>query len=200
VGALARVTTTSFFPAKPLGAYGDAGAIFTDDAERLALMRSIHVHGEGASRYDILRLGLNARLDTLQAAVLLAKLTVFDDELARRDALATFYDERLADVAVVPTRPEGVRCAWAQYTIQIEAEVRDGVRDALLAEGIPTAIYYPRPMHLQPAYAAHGDGEGSLPVSERLAGRVLSLPMHAYLSESDGERICATLRRTLGAA
>lgn len=187
VGALAPVTALSFFPSKPLGCFGDGGALLTDDACRAALYRSIRVHGAGEGKYDIVRLGLNARLDTLQAAVLLAKLTVFEDELAARERVARSYDARLEGRVAMPARRAGAGSAWAQYTIQVPD--RDRVRDRLARSGIPTMVYYPLPMHLQPAYAAVGDGPGSLPVSEALAGRVLSLPMHPYLDEATIERV-----------
>ncbi len=170
VGALGPVTATSFFPAKPLGGYGDGGAIFTDDADTAAVWRSIRMHGEGEHRYDIVRLGTNARLDTLQAAVLLAKLEIFEDEIAARERVALAYD-RLLDAAIVrPPRRADAQSAWAQYVIRIPQ--RDAVMKALAAQGIPTAIYYPKPLHLQPAYAAFGRGPGSLPICERLCGEV----------------------------
>ncbi|HVS63211.1 MAG TPA: DegT/DnrJ/EryC1/StrS family aminotransferase [Thermoanaerobaculia bacterium] len=195
VGSLAAVTTTSFFPAKPLGGYGDGGAILTDDVERAQRLRSIRQHGEGADRYEIVRLGVNGRLDTFQAAVLLVKLEVFDEELEARDRLAALYHARLADVVACPEIPPGVRSAWAQYTIQVEQ--RDRVRAALAAEGVPTAVYYPKPMHLQPAYQRYGGGPGSLPTSERLCERVLSLPMHPYLEPEQIERVCDAVRRAV---
>ncbi len=188
VGTLAEVTAISFFPAKPLGGYGDGGALLTDNDELAALYRSVRSHGQGEDKYDIVRLGLNARLDTLQAAILLAKLGVFTDEIASRRTLADYYDTRLANYLTTPIRVEGANSAWAQYTVQCDD--REALRTALGNAGIPTAIYYPRPMHLQPAYVAWGDGEGSLPVSEALSSRVLSLPMHPYMSEETAELIC----------
>jgi UDP-2-acetamido-2-deoxy-ribo-hexuluronate aminotransferase len=191
VGALAPVTATSFYPAKPLGCYGDGGAIFTDDDDLAALFRSIRVHGEGTERYDVARVGLNARMDTIQAAVLLAKLPTFPDELAARETLSRRYDTRLANAVAIPARPAGAMSAWAQYTIR--SSKRDAVRAALAEAGIPSVVYYPRPMHLQPAYRAHGGGEGTLPVSEALCREVLSLPMHPFLSEADADRVCAAI-------
>lgn len=188
IGTLAPTTATSFFPAKPLGGYGDGGALFTDDAARAKLFRSLRVHGQGEAKYDISRVGLNARLDTLQAAILLAKLEIFSDELAARERVAQRYDAALADVVATPVRRPNSTSAWAQYTIQLDD--RDGVAASLKASGIPSAVYYPRAMHLQPAYAAYGAGEGSMPVSERLSSRVLSLPMHPYLDEATQARIC----------
>jgi UDP-2-acetamido-2-deoxy-ribo-hexuluronate aminotransferase len=188
VGTLAEVTATSFFPAKPLGGYGDGGAVLTNSDALAALYRSIRSHGTGEDKYDIVRLGLNARLDTLQAAILLAKLEVFPEEMVARKKLADYYDSRLTQYLATPVRIACADSAWAQYTIQCDN--RDGLRAALGAQGIPTAIYYPRPMHLQPAYEAYGPGEGGLPASEDLAGRVLSLPMHPYMPEETAERIC----------
>jgi UDP-2-acetamido-2-deoxy-ribo-hexuluronate aminotransferase len=195
IGTLAPLTTTSFYPAKPFGGYGDGGAVFTDDDEAARGLRSIRQHGQGNDRYEIVRLGLNGRLDSLQAAVLLAKLTIFAEEIEKREALARYYDGRLSQIVETPVRPEGYISAWAQYTIQVNN--RDRVREVLSGEGIPTAVHYPRPMHLQPAYARYGRGEGSLPVSERLSRRVLSLPMHPYLKEQDAERICDAIHRAI---
>lgn len=187
VGTLASVTATSFYPAKPLGGYGDGGAIFTDDDALAATLRSIRVHGEGATRYDVERVGLNARLDSLQAAVLLAKLPVFADEIVRRNALADLYDSRLGKAVQTPVRIDGSVSAWAQYTIQVPD--RAAVLARLGEAGIPTAIYYPKPLHFQPPYAPHGDGAGSLPVSETICERVFSLPMHAYMTPETADRI-----------
>jgi UDP-2-acetamido-2-deoxy-ribo-hexuluronate aminotransferase len=195
VGTLAPVTATSFFPAKPLGGYGDGGALLTDSDDLAALYRSVRSHGTGEDKYDIVRLGLNARLDTLQAAILLAKLGIFSDELAARRKLASYYDARLSQYLTTPARSDGVNSAWAQYTIQCDN--REALRAALGELGIPTAVYYPRPMHLQPAYADYGPGEGGLPVSESLARRVLSLPMHPYLSEETADRICHAVVKTI---
>ena len=196
VGSLAPVTTTSFFPAKPLGGYGDGGAVLTDDSELDDACRSIRMHGKGDDRYDIVRVGVNGRLDTLQAAVLLAKLEVFDDELKERDRLADKYDAALSGVARTPARFAGKVSAWAQYTLQVDD--RDAVRARLQERGVPTAVYYPQPMHLQTAYREHGDGEGSCPVSERLSQRVLSLPMHAYQDNEATEEICEEVKRAIG--
>lgn len=196
VGALAPVTTTSFYPAKPLGCYGDGGALFTDDAALAATWRSIREHGAGEGKYDIVRIGLNSRFDTLQAAIMLVKLAAFDAEIDARERLAAWYDAGLAGVAGLPGRLPGRRSTWAQYAIRLER--RDAVREALAAESIPTAIHYPLPMHLQPAYAAWGEGAGSLPVSERLSRQVLCLPMHADLDEAAAQRIVAAIRSAAG--
>jgi len=192
VGTLAHVTATSFFPAKPLGCYGDGGALLTNDLERAAIYRSIRAHGTGDAKYDIVRIGVNSRLDTLQAAILLAKLKIFEEELEARRHLAKQYDERLCNFVEIPCRDSTSESAWAQYAILIDD--RDAVSARLKEKGIPTAIYYPKPMHLQPAYSCYGDGEGSLPVSEELCKRILSLPMHPYLEDVAAERVAAAVR------
>ena len=192
VGALTPVTATSFYPAKPLGGYGDGGALFTDDAARAGRWRSIRQHGQGEGKYDIVRVGLNGRLDTLQAAVLLVKLAAFDDEIDARERVAATYDSVLAGAVGLPGRLPARRSTWAQYTIRMER--RDAIQAALAEQAIPTAIHYPVPMHLQPAYRAHGDGPGSLPVSERLSRQVLCLPMHPDLDEATATRIARAVR------
>ena len=196
VGRLAPVTATSFYPSKPLGCYGDGGAIITGDDERAARIRSVRVHGQGADRSDIVRLGVNGRLDTLQAAILLAKLEVFAEELAARSTLADLYDQGLKDLVTTPARIPGRRSAWAVYSILTDR--RDRVRQALAGEGIPTMIYYPRPLHLQPAFERFGDGIGSLPVSEGLSAKILSLPIHPYMDRDVAERIVDAVARALG--
>ncbi len=196
VGALAPVTTTSFYPAKPLGCYGDGGALFTDDAARADRWRSIRQHGTGADKYDIVRLGLNSRFDTLQAAVLLVKLAALDAEIDARGRVAGWYDAGLSGVVALPGRLPERRSTWAQYTIRLEK--RDEVQTALAAQSIPTAIHYPLPMHLQPAYRDWGEGPGSLPVSERLCRQVLCLPMHPDLDEATAMRIARAVRDAAG--
>ncbi len=193
VGSLAPITATSFFPAKPLGCYGDGGAIFLDDDALAVKIVSIRVHGQGRSKYEVERIGLNARFDTIQAAVILAKLDVFDSELERRQAIARKYAEALRGAVETPEVPAGHRSAWAQYSIL--SDKRDVIAETLKEQGIPTAIYYPIPMHLQAAYREHGDGKGSCPVAEKLAQRVLSLPMHPYLTDAIIERIAKVVRR-----
>lgn len=193
VGSLAPITATSFFPAKPLGCYGDGGAIFLDDDALAAKMVSIRVHGQGRSKYEVERVGLNARFDKIQAAVILAKLDVFEGELERRQKVAERYTQALGRAIETPEIPAGYRSAWAQYTIL--SDKRDAIAAALKDEGVPTAIYYPIPMHLQAAYREHGEGEGSCPVSEKLAKRVLSLPMHPYLDDATIDRIAGIVRR-----
>ena len=198
LGTMAHATTTSFFPSKPLGAYGDGGALFTEDDGRAALYRSLRTHGEGAARYEVLRTGMNGRLDTMQAAVLLAKLEVFDDELAIRERIAGIYDRRLGNLLDTPVRVPGGRSAWAIYAVLLpDAATRTRVQDGLRAHGVPTAIYYPRPLHRQPAYAGHHDG-AALPVSDDLAGRILALPIHPDLSDAQAERVCDAVAAVLG--
>ncbi len=197
VGTLCRATATSFFPAKPLGCYGDGGAVLTDDDTLAERMQSIRAHGKGGAKYDIVRVGLNARLDTIQAAVLLAKLPNFSGELERREAIASRYDELLSGVVKTPSRYQGRVSAWAQYTVKLPADRRDDVSAKLREAGIPTAIYYPMPMHMQTAYRSYGDGEGSIPVSEQLSGEVLSLPMHPYMADADIERVAEALTRAV---
>lgn len=196
VGSLARVTATSFYPSKPLGCYGDGGAVFTDDPEFAATMRSVRNHGEGDEKYSIVRIGVNGRLDAMQAAVLLVKLKIFDDEIARRQAVAGAYDERLSGMVTTPWRVPNTTSAWAQYTLKVEA--RDALAAHLKASGIPTMVYYPMPMHFQPAYERFGRGAGSLPVSEALSGEVLSLPFHPYLTEAEIERITGAVAAFYG--
>ena len=197
LGTQAQATAVSFFPAKPLGAYGDGGALFTDDAERAALYRSLRTHGEGATRYEVLRTGMNGRLDTLQAAVLLAKLDVFDDELAARERVARAYDAGLADVVQTPARVPDSTAAWAVYCVILpDGTDRPALQARLREDGVPTAIYYPRPLHQQPAYAAQHDG-APMPVSDALAARVLALPIHPDLTDDQTAQVCAALRAAL---
>ncbi len=195
VGRLAPVTATSFYPSKPLGCYGDGGALFTGDDDRAARIRSIRVHGQGADPSDIARLGVNGRLDTIQAAILLAKLELFAEELAAREALAALYDQGLKDVVATPPRMPGRQSAWAVYSILTDR--RDRLRQALAGEGIPTMTYYQRPLHLQPAFERYGDGPGSLPIAEGLCARILSLPMHPYMERDVAGRIVDAVARAL---
>ncbi len=197
LGCEADATAISFFPSKPLGGYGDGGALLTDSAERAALYRSLRTHGEGTTRYEVLRTGMNGRLDTLQAAVLLAKLDVFEEELAARERIACIYDAALSNRVVTPARVPDSASAWAIYAILLaDAAARDAMQAALRADGIPTAIYYPRPLHHQPAYAPHHRGS-ALPVSEDLATRILALPIHPDLTEAQAARVAdAVVRAT----
>jgi dTDP-4-amino-4,6-dideoxygalactose transaminase len=194
VGAIGEITTTSFFPAKPLGCYGDGGAIFTDDDELAATLRSIRVHGQGSDKYENVRVGLNGRLDTIQAAVLIEKLKIFPSEVEARDKVAHRYNELLGDVAVVPEVPAGSTSVWAQYTLRIPGHDRASLQAALKGEGVPTAVYYPKPLHRQTAYSGYPSAGNGLPVSERLAAEVVSLPMHPYLTEDVQDRIVAAVR------
>lgn len=197
LGCEADATAISFFPSKPLGCYGDGGALLTQSAERAALYRSLRTHGEGTTRYEVLRTGMNGRLDTIQAAVLLAKLDVFDDELARREAIARVYDQRLGNVLTTPARVPGSASAWAVYAVLLpDGAARDRLQASLRTAGVPTAIYYPRALHHQPAYAAHHDG-ASLPVSEDLATRIMALPIHPDLSDGQVDQICTAITAAL---
>ena len=199
LGALAPATATSFFPAKPLGCYGDGGAVLTEDEELAQVMRSVRVHGEGRDKYDCVRIGLNGRLDTIQAAILIEKLKIFPDEIVARERVARRYSAGLADVAIVPKLARGSTSVWAQYTIRLAAGRRDALAAALNPQGIPTAIYYPTPLHCQEPYRRFPVAEGGAPVSERLADEVISLPTHAYHDEATQDRIIAAVRRALGA-
>jgi dTDP-4-amino-4,6-dideoxygalactose transaminase len=200
LGGMGIITATSFFPAKPLGCYGDGGAIFTDDAGFADVLRSVRVHGQGSDKYDNVRLGLTGRLDTIQAAVLIEKLKIFDEEIAARDKVAARYALGLGNVVTVPRVADGRTSVWAQYTIRLpEGTDRDAFAAALKAQGIPTAIYYPKSMHQQTAYKNYPVADGGLPVSERLSSDVISLPMHAYLDEASQERVIAAVRGFFGA-
>jgi dTDP-4-amino-4,6-dideoxygalactose transaminase len=200
LGTFGLVTATSFFPAKPLGCFGDGGAIFTDDAELAETLRSIRMHGQGSDRYDNVRLGLTGRLDTMQAAILIEKLKIFEDEIAARNKVAERYARGLGNVVSVPRLASGCTSVWAQYTIRLPAGIdRDGFAAALKAQGIPTAIYYPKSMHQQTAYRDFPVADGGLPTSEALSADVISLPMHAYLDEPTQERIIRAVHGALGA-
>jgi UDP-2-acetamido-2-deoxy-ribo-hexuluronate aminotransferase len=202
--ALSQVGSTSFFPSKPLGCYGDGGALFTDDHELAKVMREIRVHGQDR-RYHHPRLGINGRLDTLQAAVLLAKLEVFDDEVTARMRIGARYSEMIAEAfrdqadparrVTTPLLAPGCTSVYAQYTIEVAD--RDKVAEGLKAQGIPTAIHYPVPLHLQPVFADLGQGVGAFPISEAAGRRVLSLPMHPYLTEAQQARVVQALRAVL---
>lgn len=194
LGREATATTLSFFPSKPLGGYGDGGAILTDDPERADLYRSLRTHGEGKTRYQVLRTGMNGRLDTLQAAVLLAKLEHFPQELAQREAIAQAYDAGLKEHVQVPARVPNSQSAWAIYAILLKDPAERAPLQARLQErGVPCAIYYPLPLHKQPAYEPHHDGT-ALPVSEDLARRILALPIHPELTEAEVARVIAAVR------
>lgn len=196
LGKAADATATSFFPSKPLGAYGDGGALFTQSAERAGLFRSLRSHGEGTQRYEVLRTGMNGRLDTMQAAILLAKLEVFETEIARREEIAKLYDAGLGEVLATPVRVPGAQSAWAVYAVLLKDEVaRDAAKQALAAAGIGHAVYYPRALHQQPAYSQAHDGT-ALPVAESLGSRILALPIHPDLSDEQIDRVISTLRQS----
>jgi dTDP-4-amino-4,6-dideoxygalactose transaminase len=198
LGSIGHATATSFFPAKPLGCFGDGGAILTDDDELATALRSVRVHGQGTDKYDNVRLGLTARLDTMQAAILIEKLKIFEDEIAARNKAAERYTRDLGNVVKVPRLKSGCTSVWAQYTIRLPKGVdRDAFAAALKAQGVPTAIYYPKSIHQQTAYRHFPVAEGGLPVSEALSADVISLPMHAYLDEATQERIIAAVRGAL---
>jgi dTDP-4-amino-4,6-dideoxygalactose transaminase len=198
LGTLALATATSFFPAKPLGCFGDGGAIFTDDGELARTLRSIRVHGQGFDKYDNVRLGLTGRLDTMQAAILLEKLKIFEEEIAARNEIARRYARGLGNIVTVPHLAAGCTSVWAQYTIRLPRGVdRDGFAAALKLQGIPTAVYYQKSMHQQTAYRNFPVADGGLPVSERLSADVISLPMHAYLEETTQQRIIEAVRGAL---
>jgi UDP-2-acetamido-2-deoxy-ribo-hexuluronate aminotransferase len=197
VGTIGTATATSFFPAKPLGCYGDGGAVFTDDAELAATIKSLRVHGQGSDKYDNVRIGLNGRLDTLQAAILIEKLRLFRDEIERRDKIAARYNAALADVAQVPHVITGATSVWAQYTIRVPPARREAIAAGLKTRGIPTAVYYAKPLHQQTAYRKYPVAGNGLPVSERIAAEVLSLPMHPYLEETEQEVIISALKAEL---
>jgi dTDP-4-amino-4,6-dideoxygalactose transaminase len=197
LGTLAAATATSFFPAKPLGCYGDGGAVFTDDDALAERVKSIRLHGEGVDRSEAARIGITGRLDTIQAAVLIEKLKIFADEIAARNRVAARYSAALSDVAIVPRMGNQSTSVWAQYTIRLKPGRRDALAAALKANGIPSAIYYKRPLHRQPAYRDFPLADGGVPVSDRLAEEVLSLPMHAYLEPPVQDRIVECVRHAL---
>jgi dTDP-4-amino-4,6-dideoxygalactose transaminase len=197
LGTMATATATSFFPAKPLGCYGDGGAVFTDDDALAARVKSIRLHGEGADRSEAARIGITGRLDTIQAAVLIEKLKIFPDEIEARNRVAARYCAALADIVIVPHIGNQSTSVWAQYTVRLKPGRRDRVAAALKTEGIPTAIYYSKPLHRQPAYKPFPIADGGVPVSDRLADEVLSLPMHAYLEPPVQDRIIDAVRRNL---
>lgn len=191
--------TTSFFPAKPLGCYGDGGAVFTDDTDLAALIQSYKIHGKGSFKYDNVRIGVNSRLDTLQAAILQVKLRAFaDTELEAVNAVAAQYTEALKDRVKTPAVPEGFSSSWAQYTITLpEVDQRDALQAALKAQGIPTMVYYPKPMHEQTAFEDVPFTKGSCPVTESLCKRVLALPMHPYLTEESAGTVVFEIKKII---
>ncbi|MGY4420383.1 dTDP-4-amino-4,6-dideoxygalactose transaminase [Bradyrhizobium sp. JR6.1] len=200
LGTFGLATATSFFPAKPLGCFGDGGAIFTNDDDLAGTLRSIRVHGQGSDKYDNVRLGLTGRLDTMQAAILLEKLKIFDDEIVARNQVAERYARGLGNIVTVPRLGSGCTSVWAQYTIRLpKGTDRDAFAAALKVQGIPTAIYYTKSMHQQTAYRDFPVADGGLPVSESLSDDVISLPMHAYLDVAAQDRVIAAVRSALSA-
>ncbi len=194
------ISTTSFFPAKPLGCYGDGGAVFTDDDEIAALLESIRVNGKGEMKYDNIRIGMNSRLDTIQAAVLDVKLRAFDDyELVDINKVADRYTEKLSTLGEkvkTPVIPEGFYSSWAQYTIQLsDRETRDDLQAALKSEGIPSMVYYPKPMHRQEAFAGQAYDDAEFPNTLKLCDTVLSLPMHPYLTDEDIDAVVYVIKK-----
>lgn len=192
VGSMGDATTTSFFPAKPLGCYGDGGAVFTNDDALAELINSIRLHGKGSEKYDNLRIGVNSRLDTIQAAILIEKLKIFPAELELRHKIATSYNAHLADIAKTPQLADGLTSAWAQYTLIVDE--RDAVQAGLKQHGVPSVVYYPKALTQQDGYSAFPVVSSGVAVSEALAGRVLSLPMHPYLDEDEITRICQAMK------
>lgn len=192
------MTTTSFFPAKPLGCYGDGGAVFTNNPEHGELIKSLRVHGKGTDKYDNVRIGQNSRLDTLQAAILLPKLAIFADELDARDRVAERYAEGLRDVVTVPVIPSENRSSWAQYTIITEH--RELIQSALNAQSIGNAVYYPKPLHQQSGYAHWYLPDIELSRTDWLTSRVMSLPMHPYLTDSQVDRVVEVVRSAVATA
>jgi len=196
--SLAQVGCTSFFPAKPLGCYGDAGMCFTDDKALAETLRSIRIHGKGGHKYDNVRIGINGRMDTLQAAILLSKFSVFPEEIELRQAVAMRYAEYLASVSglALPLVPAGAKSVWAQYSVLASGnEHRQAIQQALKEGSIPTAVYYPKPLHLQTAFSHLGYREGDFPVSEDCSRRIFSLPMHPYLTEADQKKVAAAIHK-----
>ncbi|MBT5032793.1 MAG: DegT/DnrJ/EryC1/StrS family aminotransferase [Proteobacteria bacterium] len=189
------LAATSFFPPKPLGCYGDGGAVFTDGRKIADTIKSIRIHGQGQDKYDNVRLGLNARMDSIQAAILIEKLKFFESEIEMRHRVATLYTEALQDHVAVPRVADDNTSVWAQYSVT--SEHRDQIREALNNKGIPTATYYPIPIHLSTAYAHLGHQVGDFPVSEGLSRTMFSLPMHPYLEQQQIEAICDTISSTV---
>nr|WP_295469693.1 DegT/DnrJ/EryC1/StrS aminotransferase family protein [Mesorhizobium sp.] len=195
-GAFGDVASTSFYPAKPLGCYGDGGAMFTNDDALAERLRSFAFHGKGETQYDNVHVGINSRLDTIQAAILIEKLAILEDEMEARQVVARRYAERLTGIVKPAHMPVGNRSAWAQYAI--ETPVRDGLKAHLQSQAIPSVIYYVKPLHQQVAYERFPRAPGGLPVSEALPERILCLPMHPYLSEADQDQICDAIAGYVG--
>ena len=199
-GSFGAISTTSFFPAKPLGCYGDGGAVFTDDDSYADLLRSYRVHGKGKDKYDNVRIGINSRLDTIQAAILLEKLAIFDGELTRRNRSAEYYCNLLSNLPGIqlPYCPPSTTSSWAQFTVRFESEAaRQAAQKVLADQGIPSQIYYRKCLHEQPALIDKDPTDPELPIAEALSRTVLSLPMHPYLENEDQKKICSFIRDSL---
>ena len=194
-GSFGTMAATSFFPAKPLGCYGDGGAVFCRDESLLAILKSLRVHGQGDDKYENVRIGINGRLDTIQAAVLLSKMEIFEEEIVQRQKIAAAYSDALKNSVVIPHIPKGNRSAWAQYSVQ--SDNRDKVLAGLKARGVPTAVYYPKPLHLQKAFLSLGYEAGQFSIAEEIATKIFSLPMHPYLDENTQDQIIKALNATL---
>ena len=193
-GTFGDITTTSFFPAKPLGCYGDGGALFTDNVDTAMVLDSLRVHGKGQEKYDNIRVGLNSRLDTLQAAILIEKLAIYPSELIARQKIADYYTEALHEKFITPQVPSGSSSIWAQYTIQAKNQIeRDAAMKKLASNGIPSGVYYPKPLHTQSAYSSFLRDPNGLVTSENLSRTVFSLPMHPYLTRADQDRVIGSL-------
>jgi UDP-2-acetamido-2-deoxy-ribo-hexuluronate aminotransferase len=192
-GSFGDVASTSFYPAKPLGCYGDGGAVMTNDGDLAEIMRSVAFHGKGSSQYDNVRIGLTSRLDTIQAAVLIEKLAILEDEMTARQRVAARYHTGLGDLVKAAANPNGARSAWAQYAIETPWR-RDELQAHLKSQGIPSVIYYVKPLHKQTAYDRYPVAPGGLPVTDSKPGTILCLPMHPYLSEEDQDRVIAEIR------
>jgi dTDP-4-amino-4,6-dideoxygalactose transaminase len=194
VGTFGVATATSFFPAKPLGCYGDGGAVFTDDDALAATVKSLRIHGQGATKYEHVRIGMNGRFDTIQAAILLEKLSIFKEEIEARQRVAARYSDSLRSVVEVPDLSEGMTSVWAQYTIQVDERNRDKLMAGCGRAGVPTGIYYPLPLSQQKPYARYPAAPGGTPVADVLATRVLSLPMHPYLDQATQDRVTTAVK------
>jgi len=195
--SLGSIASTSFFPAKPLGCYGDGGMCFTNDQEIETILKSLRVHGQGRHKYDNVRIGINGRIDTMQAAILLAKFDIFPEEVNFRQTVAARYEKLLSKTPFLktPQIPENYLSVWAQYSVLAENEnQREIILEKLNKSGIPSAIYYPKPLHLQEAFSYLGYKKGDFPVSENVAQRIFSLPMHPYLKEDDQKKIAEVLQ------
>lgn len=197
-GSIGTIATTSFFPAKPLGCYGDGGAIFTGDDELAALIQSYRVHGKGSHKYDNERIGINSRLDTLQAAILIEKLAIYADEIEARQVVARRYVDGIGDALITPQVANECQSVWAQYTVRIKpGQDRAAIMSRLKDKGVPTVVYYPRPLHRQTAYQSYPIDPAGLPVAEGLAEAVFSLPMHPYLDEETQGRVIEAVHESV---